>query len=509
MRLWHNESEETTSKTTSEKHDQDPAPQTETYCEDGEKRNHGESQSDGSHRINSCRPPPLGSTDARNSFAPLTPITSHQPDAAGFEYPEGGLRAWLVVLGSFTGMTACFGLMNTIGIYNAYLSEHQLKGYSPSVVGWLFSIYIFLAFFCGVLIGPIFDAYGPRLLVALGTVCHVGGMVGLAFSTGTRTKCMHSILSKLTSFTEYWHFLLSISLVVGLGSALIFTPAVAAIAHFFCKKRGVATGLATTGGSIGGVVFPLMLQSLFPKIGFTHSTLVLALLFAVLLVFANLLIRGRLQPARKKSDGKAASVWPDFRIFRNGIFALTTAGVFFLEWGLFVPVTYLSSYALASDVGPTFSYQLLAILNAGSFFGRWIPGHVCDRIGRFNTMIITLVMCLVGVLGIWLNVGGSVPGLVIFAILFGFGSGSNISLAPVCVGQLCGTEVFGRWYATCYCIVSIGCLTGVPIAGQILADEDGSYKGLIGFTGGCYVAGLVCFVAARVIRTGWRLRVIF
>ena len=34
--------------------------------------------------------------------------------------------------------------------------------------------------------------------------------------------------------------------------------------------------------------------------------------------------------------------------------------------------------------------------------------------------------------------------------------GSNISLTPVCVGQLCDTEVFGRWYATCYTIVSIG-----------------------------------------------------
>jgi len=29
------------------------------------------------------------------------------------DYPEGGFRAWLVVFGSFTGMMACFGIMNT------------------------------------------------------------------------------------------------------------------------------------------------------------------------------------------------------------------------------------------------------------------------------------------------------------------------------------------------------------------------------------------------------------
>ena len=31
-------------------------------------------------------------------------------------YPEGGLRAWLVVVGSFSGMFAGFGYMNTIGV---------------------------------------------------------------------------------------------------------------------------------------------------------------------------------------------------------------------------------------------------------------------------------------------------------------------------------------------------------------------------------------------------------
>jgi hypothetical protein len=31
-------------------------------------------------------------------------------------YPEGGLTAWLVVLGSFCGVIGAFGMMNTIGI---------------------------------------------------------------------------------------------------------------------------------------------------------------------------------------------------------------------------------------------------------------------------------------------------------------------------------------------------------------------------------------------------------
>ena len=104
-------------------------------------------------------------------------------DMHGNTYPEGGLRAWLVVYGAFSGMTAGFGLMNTIGTFQAYLSKNQLAHEDPSTVGWVFSLYTFFAFFCGIQIGPIFDAKGPRALVIAGTACLVGGTLGIAEST--------------------------------------------------------------------------------------------------------------------------------------------------------------------------------------------------------------------------------------------------------------------------------------------------------------------------------------
>ncbi|KAL8703130.1 MAG: hypothetical protein Q9201_003689 [Fulgogasparrea decipioides] len=435
--------------------------------------------------FSNAAPPPPPPTEKDSHPVPATLEACSDGTQAEIAYPEGGRRAWLVVLGSFSGMVASFGLLNTIGTFQAYLSTHQLAHVSPSAVGWIFSICVFLAFGCSLQIGPIFDAKGPKWLVFGGTVCLVVGMIGVSEST------------------EYWHFLLTFSILGGVGTSLVFTPAVGAIAHFFSRRRGTATGLATTSGSFGGIIFPLALQSLFPRLGFPWSVRLLALIFLILLIIANLLIRTRLPP---KPSG---TVWPDFRIFKDVTFTLTTAGVFFIEWGLFVPLSYISSYALANNVSPTFSYQLLAILNAGSVFGRGIPGYVADRLGRFNTMIATVFLCLISVLGVWLNVDGSIPGLCVFGILFGFASGSNISLTPVCVGQLCEPEVFGRWYGTCYTVVSIGCLTGIPIGGQILSTNGGDYWGLIVFTGMCYAGGLVCFGIARVLKVGWGVKAVY
>lgn len=110
------------------------------------------------------------------------PTTSTSKDEV--DYPEGGLRAWSVVFGSFSAMVASFGMMNSVGTFQAYLSTHQLSKFNQATTGWIFSLYTFLAFFCGVQIGPIFDARGPRALICAGSVLLIASMMLLGVCTG-------------------------------------------------------------------------------------------------------------------------------------------------------------------------------------------------------------------------------------------------------------------------------------------------------------------------------------
>ncbi len=53
-------------------------------------------------------------------------------------------------------------------------------------------------------------------------------------------------------------------------------------------------------------------------------------------------------------------------------------------------------------------------------------------------------------------------------------------------------------------------LCGIPIAGEILNATPGQkYWSLITFTGACYLAALLLFVAARVRVVGWGLRRVY
>ncbi|KAK5091245.1 hypothetical protein LTR05_001426 [Lithohypha guttulata] len=390
-------------------------------------------------------------------------ISRVSTDPHGNTYPERGKEAYLVVFGSFCGCMISLGFMNTLSTYTAYLTTHQLADLPTSTAGWVFGIYAFLSFFLGLQIGPLFDAFGPRCLG-------------------------------------------------GTGTALVFTPSIAAIGHWFYLRRGTFTGVACVGGSLGGIIFPLTLQALFgmENIGWAWSQRILALINLPLAICANLFIKSRLPPTRPV---RKEQILPDPRIFRDKTFALVTLAVFFVEWGLFVPISYLTNFALAIGVDETFSYQIIAIFNAGSCFGRWLPGLVADKVGRFNTMILTTVICWIGTFAFWLPsemlVGAGQTArlalLIVFSLIFGFGSGAGISLVPVCVGQLCKTEEYGRYYATCYTIVSFATLTGIPLAGGLLVNENGRerYWGLILFTGMSYLVSTAVFIGAKMTRVGF------
>jgi hypothetical protein len=68
-------------------------------------------------------------------------------------FPDGGWHAWSVVLGSWCAMVPSFGLMNTIGVFEAWLADHQLRDYSKASIGWIFSLYMFFLYFGSVQVG--------------------------------------------------------------------------------------------------------------------------------------------------------------------------------------------------------------------------------------------------------------------------------------------------------------------------------------------------------------------
>jgi len=94
------------------------------------------------------------------------------------------------------------------------------------------------------------------------------------------------------------------------------------------------------------------------------------------------------------------------------------------------------------------------ILYSGSACGRICAGYMSDRIGHYNTMILTLAWSALVCFSLWLPVGNRVVLFYIFAPLYGAGAGSIISMAPVCLGRLCKADQYGQYYGTSYSVVA-------------------------------------------------------
>jgi MFS family permease len=249
-----------------------------------------------------------------------------------------------------------------------------------------------------------------------------------------------------------------------------------------------------------------MLQRLIPTLGFAWATRILGFILAGLLGISNLLVRSRLP---RKPMGSFKNIAPDLTVFKDPPFAFVSLGIFLMEWGVFIPLTFGTSYATSHGHSSSFGFQIISVLNAGSFFGRYFAGMIADMIGRVNTLILSILMCIITCLALWLPAGDSTAMIIVFAVIFGFVSGSNLSLSPVCVGQMCKTEHYGRYFSTCWMFVAFGPLTAIPIGGQILIANDGKYTGLIVFAGLSYTAAAACLIAVRVLKVGWEIKMVY
>ncbi|ODV98200.1 hypothetical protein PACTADRAFT_48000 [Pachysolen tannophilus NRRL Y-2460] len=394
------------------------------------------------------------------------------------KFPDSGLTAWIVVVGSFVGLLGGLGVLNTTGVIQAYIQNNQLADIKVSTVSWIFSIYTFLSFFGGFIVGPLFDYAGCQIPMIAGILCLCGGLMGSGSST------------------TVWQFVLSFGIASGSGTCLLMTPLIGVISHWFLRKRAIAVGFAMAGSAIGGIVYPLLLRSLYVKVGFPWAMRILGFVCFAVLSVSLILVKDRCSEMRiyrlqrsGYSDEDIANLKidskkiikeifgsMDFKGFKDKSYLFFTISVLFNEVSLFIVLTYFVSYAMAQGVDESTAIVLLTVVSSAGAPGRYVTGYLADKYGRFNVMFTALTVMTILMLVIWVGFGKYLGAMYAFAVTYGFLGGSTISLTPVCCGQISKTEDFGKRYGTAYCVVAFGILVGLPIAGAIIGD-NGSVKG--------------------------------
>ncbi|KAM3539431.1 hypothetical protein ARSEF1564_007648, partial [Beauveria bassiana] len=381
-------------------------------------------------------------------------------DKAGGKAPDGGLQAWLVVLGAWCASFCSYGWINSVGIFQQYYAQGPLKNYSASQISWIPALQIFFMSFMGPPIGVLFDRYGPEKLLVAGSFLHVFGLMMASIST------------------QYYQFLLSQGVCSAVGVAAVFLSSIACVSGWFDRRRGLAFGLLATGSSLGGVVLPIMVTRLIDGVSYGWAMRTGAFLIGALLVVSICTVRRRTGIAPQTHFTAAQMRAP----FAEPAFMLILGGLFLIPFGLYTPINYLPTAAVDGGMGRQLAQYLVAVYNGASLVGRLSSGILADRFGRFNAFIASCYVAGVLVLAMWIP-GTDNATTVAFAALFGLFSGAYIALLVALVAQVSPLREIGYRNGVACLAQSVGGLLATPIAGAII-DKTRGVMGSKGFPGG-------------------------
>lgn len=375
------------------------------------------------------------------------------------------------------------GLINAFGVFQEYYSSFETPLSTPASISWIGSLQILLLLLFGSATGTYVDRGLAQRMTTMG--CIIVTLATLLSSFSGEFTSQHRPI--------YYQILLSQGVLCGLGMGLLLVPSTAIIPTYFTENRSLAVGLANSGASIGGIVYPILTRRLLMDIGFNWAMRATTFLVFITISLGGLLLRQR----QELTQNPARRTLYNFHCLKEPRFALFVGGIFLAFAGSFVPYFYLAMWVRETKfpLPGQNPYYLLSILNAGGLLGRIIPSYLADRYGPALMQSLAAIVCGALAAG-WTYIESSVSGLITWTILYGFFSGSVISLIPSTAATLTqDISRLGGRLGVVFAANAIASLIGNPIAGVILKSSDAGWRGVAFYCAALNLAGGSLLVA--------------
>jgi MFS family permease len=381
--------------------------------------------------------------------------------------------AWVVVWAAFFSLAVIFGVSYSFAaFFEAFAGEFQAQRADVSLVFGLCGLVYFVL---GAGAGMLADRFGPRLVCCAGMLFIAAGLA----------------LSSLAH--AMWVIYAAYGVGVGIGIALVYTPAIACVQPWFTQRRGLAAGLASAGIGAGTVVVPLLAAVAIEQLQWRAALRMIAVGVLLVGLSATLLLkRAPVAGAAAAGQRPGSSLAETLRDRRFWWLYLAVA---LASPSMFIPFAHASAAARDLGIGESRAVGLVGLIGIGSLVGRFAIGALADRLGRMLTL--SLMQASAGLSYLLWGAAGGFPALAVFALWFGLSYGGIVSLLPAICMDLFGPRAVSGIIGTLYTGAALGNLLGPVIAGAVF-DRTGSYASIIA---ACVVSSALATVAsARLAR---------
>lgn len=326
-------------------------------------------------------------------------------------------------------------------------------------------------------VGMLIDRWGPRRVIFMGAILLSLGMFLLSRST--------TLLSFYTAFAF-----------IALGtSGCSMTALVTTVANWFKRNIGLASGIATCGFGLSGIMVPVIVK-LIDAYEWRSAMAILALGALLIVAPLSLLFRHKPEQYGYLPDGDSPASIGE-KLSKKAVEASVIAveessyGIrhalksrVFWHIALAYVCYHVTTGAVVTHVMPYLSSVGITRSMAGlvamgiplsSVVGRLGMGFVADRFDKKKLLILSFIMMGLGlacfeevaIAGAWL--------LVPFLVLYCVGYGGSNTMRVAITRELFGREKYGSVFGLLMGISTMGAFMGPPLAGWAF-DTYGSYQ---------------------------------
>lgn len=136
---------------------------------------------------------------------------------------------------------------------------------------------------------------------------------------------------------------------------------------------------------------------------------------------------------------------------------------------------------------------------------RVLTGYAGDRLGRQNTLVLTLLIAASSVFAFWLSsvlttTSSSLVLWLAFIVLYSFSAGGYYALFPALIAEVFGIRQYAAVNAFILFVRGLGTMFGSPVGGLLLGSLDEgprAYASIVYWDGALLMGATVCCVGVR------------
>ena len=370
---------------------------------------------------------------------------------------------YIIVGIAFLVMMIAWGVNYSFGVFFIPLLDEF--GWTRAMTSGAFSLGIFLEGFSGMFMGRICDRFGPRLVVS---IC--GILLGMGYM----------LMSQVSSV---WHFYLFYGVVVGIGLGGTYVPIVSTVSKWFNRRRGLMTGIVSSGMGAGTLLMTPFASWLISIKGWRFSYLTVGLAALIIIIGSarflrmpkGLCTRNQFVPGIQRETIQLAHESPQRDVTTVlKMISFWLICIVFICWGMitFAILVHIIPFAIEAGFSRIEAINILTIFGGSVFFAKIITGISADRLGSRPVFAMGIGMLTIGL--IMLLTINELWVLYFFAVVFAFGYGSGSVIMPNIVAEMFGLRFHGILLGVVNFSACIGCATG-PVAAGLLFDITDNY----------------------------------